>query len=79
MDLKFYLNKFLKADNIEKYTLKAELNSVKTTNFGSMFRLSYTVILKNSDEEKQMIDEIRMRNGNLEVMISNQVQPNLEL
>lgn len=51
-----------------KYTDKNELVSVKTTNMGSMFKLKYEVILKNKNDEKKMIDEIRCRNGNLEIM-----------
>lgn len=57
-------------DVFEKYTDKFELITVKTTNMGSMFRLTYSCILKDSQKEKEMIDEIRCRNGNLEITIS---------
>ena len=36
---------------------------------GSLYRLSYRVVMKNPDEEKEMIDELRVRNGNLEIQI----------
>ncbi len=51
------------------YTSEHELVGVKTTNMGSMFRLSYRVVLKDSREEKEMIDELRTRNGNLEISL----------
>ena len=54
-------------DIFEKYTSKCILTGVKTSNMGSLYKLSYDIILKNQSEEKQMIDEIRCRNGNLEI------------
>ena len=59
-------------DVFHEYTKKQELVAVKTTNMGSMFRLTYNITLKDNINEKQMIDEIRVRNGNLEVFLSNQ-------
>ena len=57
---------------LEKYTEKYELIQVKTTNMGSLFRLTYHLKLKNTGEEKNMIDELRCRNGNLEITVSRQ-------
>ncbi len=57
-------------DIMEKYTEKCEMISVKTTNMGSLFKISYKIALKNLDLEKEFIDEIRVRNGNLEISIS---------
>ena len=54
-------------DIFDKYTNNIELNKVKTTNMGSMFELSYNISLKNNINEKDFIDEIRTRNGNLTV------------
>ena len=59
-------------DIFEEYTKKCELIKVKTTNMGSMFRLTYNVTLKDTAKEKEMIDHIRERNGNLEIMVSKQ-------
>ncbi len=59
-------------DIFAEYTKKSELIRVKTTNMGSMFRLTYNVTLKDATQEKQMIDRIRERNGNLEIMVSKQ-------
>ena len=66
-------------DILDKYTSKHELQKVKTTNMGSMFRLTYDIALKDKSLEKEMIDAIRVRNGNLEIAISNQEVPNSEL
>lgn len=55
-----------------KYTKTAELIRVKTTNMGSMFRLTYNITLSDPSKEKSMIDEIRERNGNLEICCSKQ-------
>ena len=66
-------------DILNKYTDKYELKKVKTTNMGSMFRLTYDVSLKDRSLEKEMIDALRVRNGNLEISISNQEMPNSEL
>ena len=57
-------------DIFSEYTVSSVLEKVKTINMGSMFRLSYRVTLKNPDCEKAMLDEIRIRNGNLEVQCS---------
>ena len=57
-------------DIFEKYTKSFELVKVKTTNMGSMFRLNYNVVLKDAAKEKEMIDTIRQRNGNLEITVS---------
>lgn len=62
-----YSNAF--TDLFEKYTLGSSLVAVKTTNMGSMFRLTYNVKLKDVEEEKNFIDDLRCRNGNLEIMM----------
>lgn len=57
---------------LSKYTTSCELVRVKTTNMGSMFRLTYNLVLRNAAAEKEMIDQLRCRNGNLEISISKQ-------
>lgn len=57
-------------DVFSTYTTKHDLVKVKTVNMGSMFRITYDVILKNPADEKKFIDEIRIRNGNLEVLVA---------
>lgn len=46
--------------------------SAKTTNMGSMFKLTYHVALRDPSLEKEFIDALRCRNGNLEIMLSAQ-------
>lgn len=57
---------------LNKYTDKCELVKVKTTNMGSMYELLYEVILKQKVKEKEFLDEIRVRNGNMLVMLERQ-------
>ena len=57
-------------DILSKYTSGSELMSVKTIHMGSLYKLRYSVRLKDKTLEKQMLDEIRTRNGNLEVICS---------
>lgn len=66
-------------DLFEKYTTKHELSQVKTTNLGSLNRLTYNITLKKSGEEKQFIDELRCRNGNLEVNLMSMNADSREL
>lgn len=55
------------ADLFEKYTVSCRLLEVKTVNMGSLFRLHYQLRLKSPEEEKQLLDAMRCRNGNLEI------------
>ncbi|MGI6202273.1 MAG: DUF4956 domain-containing protein [Eubacteriales bacterium] len=54
-------------DIFEKYTDKCELVKVKTSNLGSLYKLDYLIDLKDPAQEKEFIDELRCRNGNLEI------------
>ena len=56
-------------DIFAHYLKDVEMVGVKTTGMGSMFRLSYRVVMKNPAEEKELIDELRTRNGNLEISL----------
>ena len=55
-----------------EYTTSCELTRVKSTNMGSMFRLTFDVILRDPSKEKELIDKLRERNGNLEITVSKQ-------
>ena len=59
-------------DVFVNYATSYELIRVKTTNMGSMFRLTYNLTLKDATKEKEMIDKLRCRNGNLEITVSKQ-------
>lgn len=60
-------------DVLKQYVSKYTLYRVKTTNMGSMYELRYRITLIDSKYEKQMIDDIRIRNGNLTVVCSRYV------
>ena len=64
---------------LEEYTNTSEIVSVKTTNMGSLFKLTYNITLKDLSKEKEFIDALRCRNGNLEISISRQEVQNYEL
>ena len=66
-------------DVFREYTSSCELVQVKTVNMGSMFRLTYDVVLKDPAREKELIDRIRCRNGNLEINVSRQATAATEL
>ena len=66
-------------DIFSEYTSSCELVQVKTTNMGSMFRLTYDIVLKDPAREKELIDKIRCRNGNLEINVSRQATIATEL
>ncbi|MCM1258743.1 MAG: DUF4956 domain-containing protein [Roseburia sp.] len=57
---------------LAEYTASCELVRVKTTNMGSMFHLTYDLVLRDVAREKEMIDKLRCRNGNLEISVSKQ-------
>ena len=59
-------------DIFDKYTTEYKLTNVKTSNMGSLFKLTYHLTEKDITKEKEMIDELRVRNGNLEISISEQ-------
>ena len=59
--------------------IQASLESVKTTNLGSMFELRYNINLKDEKQEKALIDEMRCRNGNLTIMCSRPQMLNEQL
>ena len=63
----------------DKYLKESEIVGVKTTGMGSMFKLSYRIILKDAKQEKELIDELRTRNGNLEISVIPYVETNKTL
>jgi len=66
-------------DLFQEYTSNYKLMTVKTTNLGSLFKLNYNVVFKNPLDEKDFIDKLRVRNGNLEISSSMMVTANNEL
>ena len=72
-----YTNVF--EDVFPQYVREWELSQVKTTNMGSLFRLTYDITLRDANVEKALIDELRKRNGNLEITVSKQETTSTEL
>ncbi len=66
-------------DLFGRYLDRYELVNVKTTNMGSLYKLTYDITEKDPAAEKEMIDAIRCRNGNLEISVSRQIMPEAEL
>ncbi len=66
-------------DLFEQYAGKCELLNVKTTNMGSLFKLTYHITFREAGREKAFIDELRCRNGNLEVSLSYRESSVLEM
>lgn len=62
-----------------EHTSSHELVQVKTTNMGSLFRLTYEMVLNGGEAEKDLIDKLRCRNGNLEISISRRETVTYEL
>lgn len=66
-------------DIFSEFTTSHDLVRVKSTNMGSMFKLTYNVMLRDVTREKEMLDKIRCRNGNLEITVSKQETVGTEL
>ena len=66
-------------DLLEEYTRAYQLVNVKTTSMGSLFKLTYQLTFKEEGREKELIDELRCRNGNLEITMSTQESVAAEL
>jgi len=71
-----YTNVF--EDILDKYTKKHEILKVKTTNLGSMYEITYNIELKEINE-KEFIDELRTRNGNLNITLNHELKESGEL
>lgn len=59
-------------DILKEYTLDSSLVRIKSVNMGSMFKLTYAVTLRDGRKEKEFIDKLRERNGNLEIIVSRE-------
>ncbi len=61
-------------DVFAKYTKSAELVKVKTSNMGTLYELQYGIVLKGENVPKEFLDELRCRNGNLNIVCGREVQ-----
>lgn len=66
-------------DIFRKYTRAAELAGVRTSGMGSLFKLTYDLTLVDPSTEKAFIDELRCRNGNLEIVLTRPAGMTAEL
>lgn len=57
-------------DIFARFTVDHELKRVRTINLGSLYELVYTVTMKNGTGQKEFLDELRCRNGNLNITLS---------
>ena len=57
---------------LARYASHYSLRQVKTASMGSLFRMTYDLTLRERGTEKQLMDELRLRNGNLEISIGHQ-------
>ena len=55
---------------LEKYTKSYKLTKIKTTDLGSLFELRYNVVMQNDISEQEFINELRCRNGNLNIILA---------
>lgn len=60
-------------DIFTKYTTEVKLEQVKTTNMGSMFEITYCISL-NDDINEKFIDELRVKNGNLKIILTHPLE-----
>ncbi len=58
----------------EKYTNSCELTSIRTTQLGSLYVLQYNINLKEKNIEKQLIDELRIKNSNLPIVCNSNIE-----
>lgn len=63
-------------NEFNKYLNKFEIIQVKTTNMGSLFEITYLVNVKNGINEKEFLDDLRIKNGNLKIILSKPLEEN---
>lgn len=66
-------------EEFKKYTKEVELEQVKTVNMGSLFELTYKVTLNKGINEKQFIDDLRIKNANLKIILSHPIESSIDL
>ena len=66
-------------DLFSEYTTQARMTRVKTTNLGSLNRLTYEITLRRPGVEKAFLDALRCRNGNLEISLAERSAEGCEL
>ena len=62
---------------LKKYCRYSHLNRIKTQDYGTLLELDYRIVMKDKKQEKAFIDELRMRNGNLNISLVQSGQESL--
>lgn len=60
-------------DIFEKYTHKATIRKARTADLGTLYEVVFDVVMKKDVSEKQFIDELRVRNGNLNIILNTKI------
>ena len=63
-------------EEFNDYLNNYEISQVKTTNMGSLFEITYIINIKNNINEKEFIDKLRIKNGNLKIVLSRPLEDN---
>ena len=63
---------------LTKYTKKYSLTKIRTTDLGSLFELNYNVVMKKDEDEQEFINELRCRNGNLNIILAISAPMNIK-
>jgi len=58
-------------DVFKKFVISYQLQKVKTTDFGTMFELTYLIKVRPSIDQKAFLDDLRIRNGNLSITLTS--------
>ncbi len=66
-------------DIFDNFTLSRDLERVKTTNMGTLYELTYNVKFKKNADEKKFMDELRTRNGNLNITLAKLIKKDTAL
>ena len=62
-------------DLFDQYTKSRKLVRTKTVNMGSLYKLYYTIEMKDPNAVQEFLDALRCRNGNLEISLLNDTDP----
>ena len=64
---------------LNNYCSSYEIEKVKTLSLGSLFRVDYSIVMKDTSKIKAMIDDLRIRNNNLEIVCGKETVSKEEL
>lgn len=59
-------------ETLNKYCSRFAMQRVKSVDFGALFEITFDITMKNTDEVRKMIDDLRVLNGNLKIMLSTE-------